>query len=381
MADIKISATRINTFLQCKQKYWFNYMKHLPKVSNPVFRLGLACHEALELAGKIWMEKGEFSAEDKKNILKRYEEVAIKEGIEEMSIHLEGKDLVKKRINDFDMGKKIIGLEIEFGMNDTNMIVTEHGVPLVGAIDKAIEVDEDTLLIVDYKTSKTAPTPDQLKTDKQLSIYDLVGSMLFPQYSRIIVSLDMLKHDMIYSYRTKEEREEFSLYLKEVYDQMCALKESEAKPALTTFCGWCDFRDYCECFKDACTKFDFAFKDISALDNEQVFNEWQYVRDLQKTIGEREKELASVLMDKVKYGGDNLRVGNQELYLRQMSRKSFDFGMVSKVVPKEHLLEMVDLNQKAVVNYMDRNPALRDRIANACSNSFTNPFLATKKVK
>ena len=68
--DVKLSATRISTFLQCKLKYWFNYVDHLPKKSNPVFRLGLAVHEALEYAGEIWMEKDDRDRFTKKEISK-----------------------------------------------------------------------------------------------------------------------------------------------------------------------------------------------------------------------------------------------------------------------------------------------------------------------
>lgn len=70
MADkIKLSATRINSFLSCKQKYWFSYYEKLPKVSNTSFMLGLAVHESLELAGNIWLKESKFSAESVKKIL------------------------------------------------------------------------------------------------------------------------------------------------------------------------------------------------------------------------------------------------------------------------------------------------------------------------
>jgi ATP-dependent helicase/DNAse subunit B len=71
--QIKLSATRINTFLSCKQKYWFSYIEHLPKVANPAFKLGTACHEALEFAGIIWKEKGKFSKIDTKKIMEKYQ--------------------------------------------------------------------------------------------------------------------------------------------------------------------------------------------------------------------------------------------------------------------------------------------------------------------
>ena len=72
--EIKLSATRISTFLQCPQKYWFQYHDHLPKVPSPAFRLGIAVHESLELAGNMWVKKGKFTKTDKKKIIDKYVE-------------------------------------------------------------------------------------------------------------------------------------------------------------------------------------------------------------------------------------------------------------------------------------------------------------------
>ena len=68
---IKLSATRINSYLQCKQRYWFNYVDKIEKLPNPVFALGLACHETLETAGKLWMDLDltTFSKEQIKELL------------------------------------------------------------------------------------------------------------------------------------------------------------------------------------------------------------------------------------------------------------------------------------------------------------------------
>ena len=159
--NIKLSATRISTFLNCKQRYWFNYHDKLPKVSSSSFKLGLAVHEALELAGNIWKEKNKFSKADIDLILNKYNEVSIREGIEDYDNHTEGRDLVKKRLSSFSVGRKIICLEEKFGFwgkNSGKDIVSALGVPLMGSIDKVEEYNDDTIIIVDYKTSKTSPT-------------------------------------------------------------------------------------------------------------------------------------------------------------------------------------------------------------------------------
>jgi hypothetical protein len=379
--EIKISATRISSFLECKYKYWCNYVEHLPKVPSPAFRLGLAVHESLELAGQIWMNKEKFTATDKKKILKKYDEISIREGIEDMSIHKEGKQIVVNRLNNFALGDRIIGLEMKFGFPGTEDIITKEGVPLIGAIDKVIEVDEDTLLIVDYKTSKTAPTADQMKVDNQLSIYDLVASKKWPQYKRIILSLDLLKHDILYSYRTEEERNDFEEYLKSVHDQMISFTKKDAKPTLNIFCPWCDYREYCSTYKKACEKSDYKFLKTLGLSNEKLVAEWKDVKNISKILEERKRELSMILMEKVKKLGTNLTTDNEEIYIRQSSKTTYDVDKAAKIIPFDNLVKIMSLNKRGIENYINTNPAAKELLSDAKETNFITPFLATRKIK
>ena len=378
--EIKLSATRISSFLECKYKYWCNYIEHKPKVPSPAFRLGTAVHEALECAGNIWMEKEKFTKADKKKVLDKYEEVAIREGIQDMIIHAEGKRLVKKRVDSFDLGK-ILGLELEFGFRGKEDVTTTDGVPLMGAIDKVIEVDDDTILIVDYKTSKTAPTADQMKVDNQLSIYDLVASYRWPQYKRIILSLDLLKHDMLYTYRTPEERVDFEHYLKELYDQMLSFTKKDAKAQLNMFCPWCDYKEYCPTYEKACKQSEYKFQAAIKLPEAELVQEWQDVKNIKKILEERDRELSMILIEKIKREDTNPTWGDKEVYIRQNSRTNYDLDVISKVVPQDQLVKMINLNKKSVENYANENPAARDLIFQAASVNFTTPFLATKKIR
>ncbi len=384
--EIKLSATRINTFLQCIQKYWFQYVEHLPKVRPPAFRLGVAVHEALELAGQIWLEKEKFTKADKKKILDKYVEGSVSEGIDDLAIHKEGYELVKARINDFDIGK-ILSLEKTFGYAEEGSldIMTKDGVHLIGAIDKAIEIDEETLLIVDYKTSKTTPTPDQLRTDPQLSIYDLAATVIWPDYKRIILSLDMLKGEMVYTYRTPEERMEFSEYLKTMYDQMVSLKKKDVRPRLNIFCPWCDYKEYCDEYKKACKKSDYKFLSTAQLSNDDLLAEWGSVRSTKKILDNRERELNMYIMDRIREDHEHIIMHGEdndlEVYIRQNSRKTYDLNTVYEALPIEAFLKVVNLNKGAVERYVENNTAVKDKIYDSVTVNYTAPFLATKKKK
>jgi len=383
MKTIKLSATRISTFLRCKRKYWFQYAEHLPKLSNPSFKLGLACHESLELAGKIWIEKGKFTKADRKKIFDYYDKISVQEGIEEMAIHAEGKRLVKNRIDNFSLGTKIISLEEKFGFPKGNFpnLKTDLGIPLIGAMDKVIELDEDSLLVVDYKTSKTAPTPDQLKEDLQLSLYDLVANIIWPQYKRVVLCLDMLRSEPVYTYRTPEQREDFNKYLAVVHKEMSSLTEKGAHSSLNTFCPWCDFKDYCKTYEEACTKSGYDFLPSSKLTDDELIKEHELVKDTAKILDTRKRELAMLIMEKIKRGGTNLEGKDIEMYLRQNARTNYDAISVAKVIPKDDFATMVTLRKKDVDAYCARHPKVKKQVEKSSTTNYTSPFLATKKIK
>lgn len=383
-SNIKVSSTRISSFLSCKQKYWFNYYSKFPKVSNPSFKLGTAVHESLELAGNIWKKKEKFSEADIKKILEKYDNVSISEGIEDYEVHAEGRELVSKRLRSFMTGKKIIGLEIKFGFwgeNGGHDVTSEFGVPLMGAIDKVEELSEDTIIIIDYKTSKTAPTSSQMKTDIQLSLYDLVARKMFPQYKRVILALDLLKSEMLYTYRTDEQRKAFEHYLKVVYEQMLDLKEENVKASLNAFCPWCDFKDYCSTYQSACKKSDYTFLPTMQYDNDQLISEWGMVKSVKKILESRERELGMVIMEKIKSNASNLKGDNKEIYIRQNSSTNYNLKTIADTVPTEDFPSLVNLNKKAVETYIDMNPSIKEIIQDSSTTNYTTPFLAERKIK
>ncbi len=381
MSVIKISATRINVFLECKKRYWFQYKKRYPKMSNPAFRLGIACHRALEFAGSRWKEKGELTKEDIKDVLEKYDVISVVEGIEEYGIHLEGRALVKMRASNFMSGKKILALEKKFGFHgDEDVFVND--IPLIGAIDKVEEIDSNTVMIVDYKTSKTSPTPDQMRGDMQLSLYDLAARQLWPGYETVILCLDMLKGNMQYTYRTDEDRELFLGYLDKVHVAMNEFEEKDAKPSLNMFCPWCDFNDYCDAYKKACNKDNYSFETATKFDDDTLINEWIKVRSTQKILSSRESSLAMIVTEKIKKQSGNLKGEDSEIYIRQNARTTYDtVGVFNNVEPEVFVKLVSGINKRSLENYVSDNPALRKKMAATSTTNYTAPFLASKKIK
>ena len=382
--EIKLSATRINAFLQCKKRYWFNYVDRFPKPDNPVFKLGLACHEALEFAGLMMKEQDikEFSVKQKEEILKKYDEMSVKEGILEYSDHTLGRELVEHRLNNFSIGEKIVGIEDKFGFKDTQDLKTSTGVKLIGALDKVVELDEDTVLIVDYKTSKSVPDANKLKHDVQLSMYNLAVRRLYPKYKRVILSLDMLrKGELVYTYRTDEELEEFEEYLDAVHKEMVLLEEKDAVANLNTLCGWCDYIAICPAYQDFLKENSTGFNDTMSMRDKDLMEEWHDVRVKKKLLEAREAVLNDIMMDKIKIQDHNIASDTEEMVLRQMSRTTYNPSEVCKIVPSEDLPGLVSISPTKIKKYADANPSVKHLLDQISETNYTSAFLASRKIK
>lgn len=383
MNKVKLSATRINSFLQCKQRYWFSYVDRMEKLSNPSFKLGLACHETLEKAGLLWQKDNlvKFSKQQIKELLEYYDVMSVREGIQEYDEHLLGKEIVTYRLNNFGLGSKIVGIEDKFGFENTQTITTKDDIELIGAIDKAIEIDPKTLLIVDYKTSKTIPDGGKLKSDIQLSMYDLVARKLYPQYERIILSLDMLrKGEIVYTYRTDAEMSEFESYLKVVHDEMASLVKEDAKPALNFLCAWCDHSNICDKYQELCAKKEFAFLDVKAMDDEVLMQEWEDVRTAKKILEMREREVSAIIIEKLKVQERAVISEEKEMVLRQSSKTTYNARKLSNVIPYEDFVTISSISPTKLKKYVDKNPRINSILPEISETSFTSAFLATKKI-
>jgi len=372
--SFNMSATRMSSYLTCKLKYWYSYVLHFPRKGNVSFKLGIAVHEALAKAGDIWMKKEQFTANDIARIKNMYREVAAKEGLQDMSIYGDGLEMVLSRVDNFDMGK-IVTIEDRFN------VTTPDGVTVIGAMDKVVELDEETVLVVDYKTSKYFMTQNELKADIQLSMYDLIASIKYPGFKRIILSLDYLRGEPVYTYRTVSERKIFAKYLLAVYEEMLKLKESDAVPMINDMCNWCDYNDSCPAYKELVKDKSIFKKNLNEYSDEELVEEYVGIKNKSRILYEYEKQLKTHLMSKIDRNGSDLRCGNKHVYIRQNGITNYDVATVAKHVPKKHFINMAKVSKKSVDEYLRDHPESRAFILGSSQKSFTAPFLAYKTIE
>ena len=372
--NIIMSATRMSMYLSCKWKYCCNYILKLPRKSNVSFKLGIAVHDSLALAGEIWKKNEQFTTKDIERIRDMYNTLAAREGIADTNIYHDGLQMVMARVNDFVNGT-ILTVEDRFH------VTTDEGVMMTGAMDKVEALSEETLLVVDYKTSKYFETADELKSDIQLSIYDVVASIKYPEYKRIILSLDYLRGSPVYTYRTDEERAEFMRYMLAIYQEMLKLEQEDCSPMLNDMCCWCDFTDNCTAYQDALSGASFIKKNPEDYNDEELVKDYLEVKSKKRILDNRERQLKTYIIEKIKTGEEDVFGQGKKLYIRQNARTAYDPKTIYECVPIKEFLRMISMSKKEVDSYLIKNPVHKAKIIEESKKTYTAPFLAYKTIK
>jgi putative RecB family exonuclease len=362
-----------------------NYYNKKPrKKPNDFLALGTGVHSAME---KIYEfatgggEKKPLTKEQREEITKIYYDVVAKESLDSLDVLEKGLSIVIQEMDRFDSTEKVLGLELIFGMFGARDVYTDDGIPMCGAIDKVLELNKSTVVVIDYKTSKYALTQPEADNDIQLSLYDLVISKLYPQYENVLLVLDYLILGEVTSYRTTTRRNTFEKYLLSIYEQIENMRERDAVPKLNKFCSWCDYKAYCPAYKKIVADPELIVPDFSNLSAEEIIKEWTILKSKKSLIEARDREAKMLVTERINRSGA-VDDGNTVLDIKQRSRLSYRAEGLIKKIDIEDLAPMIRINKSAADDYIRRNPE-KERIFNEAANvSFSAPYInLTRKSK
>jgi RecB family exonuclease len=375
MRERPISASSLKTFLQCKLKYWFSYEEKKPRVgkSDPL-AFGSAVHEALELLHTLVLESGKPpTQEDYDKVIAEFMRSAVSYGLEDQSLYEEGRLMLLNRLDRADPEDKILGLELKFEL------MTPKGTPFLGSIDKLIELDKDTVAVIDYKTSRMALTQQEADTDVQLSMYDLAVSMMYPQYKTIVGAFDYLRLGQVVSHRTKEQRAIFVDLLDTAYVEILETTREDATPALNQFCGWCDFKNHCPNYTALIEDPELMLPVISELTDDQFVDAFESFKLAKRVINSKDREFKAESYNRLKHN-DSIRGNSHKIYKTQSARKSFDSIPVHNIVGTEEFIRMSSVSTNSVSKYLKNNPDKEAEFDKVANFNFTAPTFRSKKI-
>jgi len=375
------SASSLKTLDQCELKYFKRYEEAAPKMigQEKYLPFGTSVHAGLECLYNMHQQRQEenykFNSKDYSHVKEHFLDEAAKTGLTDLTLLEEGWNILKQRMDIFDYSEKVLAIEHGF------RLVTANGTKFAGHIDKVVILDETTIAVVDYKTSRFALTQPEADKDIQMSMYDLAASIEWPQYKTVIVALDYLRLKPVMSYRTPEQRELFTGWLEKADDYIASLETEDVSPTLNTFCGSCEYKEQCSLYNKALSCFQEESLDVLNIKDDDLVERWSLLRNTSKIVDQATRELKMRLERRLVSSDSRDIIGRaQKVFRTQSSRVSYDIQDLKKVIPAEDLVNICTVNKSALNKYLSKHPEVYQKIKNFATVSYNSPsFRVSKK--
>lgn len=238
-----VSYSRIDQYKKCPKAFEFSYIQGKRGDGTDATRFGSACHAALEDYFNAHAEEGgPVNGDELCNLFQKHwgdecltDQALFDEGITIMRRFAAAHPPLEPL--------QVRGCEVPFDLPLGRFRVK-------GFIDRVDDLGNGILEIIDYKTNKQPYSDEELESSMQLGLYEWVCRQLFPWAKRFVLSYWMLR--MGYKQTTSRTPEQLDKQIR-YFEAMAESTERPNYPAkLNALCGWCDHRDYCEAFQDAC---------------------------------------------------------------------------------------------------------------------------------
>lgn len=244
-----LSASQIQTYMECSLKYKFNKIDQLPKPFKPAgLALGSSIHAAVEWLHRRWKQGDEVTLKSVWDIFEAdwyaqsLDEIRYKNGdTSEESVEL-GKSLLSVYFNN-SAHNGILHAELPFDVPLVDTQTNETlGISLQGMFDR-IETGD---IVADLKTWSRTLSQDDLASNIQLTAYSYAYRMLFKTIPTlrfdVLLKTRIPQFKQFFSLRTDADHQSFFLLCKEVYN---GIRKEVFFPTPSWKCRDCEYRQHC----------------------------------------------------------------------------------------------------------------------------------------
>jgi len=234
---MRISYSAFDCFNQCPLKFKFSYIDWVKVPTRPEFFFGALVHEVVQRA-----LRRDPIIPKLEELLKYYEskwqEDVFPDKLTSDQYLTLGREMIQNFYEGYKPGlRKVVAAEKRF-----QIPLGRH--TLSGIIDRVDKLPFGAYEIVDYKTSKSLPSQEEVDLDKQLATYAIAVAELWPEAKDMRLTLYFLKHNsQITTFRTPEQIELLKLEIMKTADKIENTKRFV--PRENKFCAWCDYKNMC----------------------------------------------------------------------------------------------------------------------------------------
>ncbi len=248
------SASRLETYRQCPQKFKFTYLDQVPSVLEGIEAfMGSRVHEALE---KLYTDVRFCKPVSIAAILDDYRRTWDAKWHADVRIVRDG----MAPDDYFAIGQKcLVDYDARYRpFTQTRTLGLEHPIRLrldeageyrmQGFIDRLSQPRQGVIWIHDYKTKGFFPTQRELDEDRQLAYYQMAVQQAWPETEEV----ELVWHYLIYDYefRSRRTKEELEALRQETVALIREIETATAFPPKESgLCTWCEYQNICPLFR------------------------------------------------------------------------------------------------------------------------------------
>lgn len=246
---IKLSATRLKTYLTCPRQFRYRYIDEVPTALTGALAFGKVIHQVIHDLHQWSIYSGEplHYQVGLSNFARLWERVITEEepvlkDVAEIADYAHLAELILLGYVEAHKEKPqpfLLEFPFEIEMHDEHY---GHDYVLCGVIDR-IDQEEDGLVIVDFKTGKRKPSPRDLASDVQLSVYAFATREIFGQEVKEIILYHLRDQTPLSSKRGIEQIRQLKDFLMPHVVRGIADKKFAPRPGY--WCNFCEFKDRC----------------------------------------------------------------------------------------------------------------------------------------
>lgn len=316
---MRISYSALNSFLICPAKYKFSEIDKIkaPKSKEAIF--GTLIHSALRMIH----DPKRLIPPTEEEVLKFFsdswnKEIYASEAEEAVAFEQGVRILKEYYAKNYPTKFRVIDLESYF-----DAAVEDGGEihQITGIIDRIDKLKDDSMEIIDYKTSRSLPSQKTVDENLQLAVYHLGILKRWPMLAArpIKLSLYFVKHgEKLFTIKTDKDVEKTKEKILEIIDK---IKKSDFAPVPNSLCDWCDFQPHCPYFSH---KFN-SLAGKEKIDDKKIkaaVDEYFKIKENSKKEAEKIIELAELI--------------NQYCDEQKVERVFSDSGYISRL-PQERV--------------------------------------------
>jgi len=228
---MKLSYSRISSFINCGFLYRLKYIEKIPARPKPHLGFGRILHSALNKFYALNTDRP--SLDELLQIYKGYWKI----GSESYKRHYAKGLLMLKRYYEINIEDYYRAVYTE---QPFEIPIGSH--TLAGRFDRVDRIDNNTYEIIDYKAAKKIATQAEIDSDLQLGIYGLAFKLTTGKLP--LLSFYFLpKNVKVTSERTENEVYRLKAGLDSIADKLLSGEHFEPQEGIE--CKWCDYKKYC----------------------------------------------------------------------------------------------------------------------------------------